>query len=257
MKARYDIEFVRSDVAINEPVTKFGGQPVWIGEPEWPMSRGRGTPMRFIGQVALDISDTSTVTVPSTVNGCHPIMQPVYLSLRRDQSSGVDTVLTMQTPEQLERRQALIQPILQYAQLCTGKDFGDNYQAAMESMTEALGEQCLDRAAEAEPDRVINVVFSVRTGQSLQKIRQTLATWPIPTVTLIAGNLDRSADARSTDGVRHAKGTTTNETIANMRYGTNQVLNYLQECAAEPDPDTPRSCCPQFRREKWYSDHRG
>ncbi len=39
---------------IVEPVTKFGGQPIWLGEPEWPMSRSLGTQMRFLCQVALE-----------------------------------------------------------------------------------------------------------------------------------------------------------------------------------------------------------
>jgi hypothetical protein len=35
-------------------VTKFGGQPKWVGKPEWPLSRSTGKPMVFIGQVSLD-----------------------------------------------------------------------------------------------------------------------------------------------------------------------------------------------------------
>jgi len=34
-------------------VTKFGGQPVWVEEPCWPLSREHGTPMQFVCQVAL------------------------------------------------------------------------------------------------------------------------------------------------------------------------------------------------------------
>jgi hypothetical protein len=39
---------------IQEPMTKLGGQPVWVGKPEWPLSRALNVPMRFIGQFALD-----------------------------------------------------------------------------------------------------------------------------------------------------------------------------------------------------------
>ncbi|HEY9828644.1 MAG TPA: DUF1963 domain-containing protein [Stenomitos sp.] len=39
---------------IREPITKFGGQPVWLEEPQWPIARTNGKPMEFIGQVALD-----------------------------------------------------------------------------------------------------------------------------------------------------------------------------------------------------------
>ena len=34
-------------------MTKFGGQPVWISAPEWPLSKQIGEPMRFICQVVL------------------------------------------------------------------------------------------------------------------------------------------------------------------------------------------------------------
>ena len=48
------IEFHEVDLPITAPVTKFGGQPVWVDTPQWPLSRETGNPMRFIGQVALD-----------------------------------------------------------------------------------------------------------------------------------------------------------------------------------------------------------
>lgn len=44
----------RSAVPIHEPVTKFGGLPVWVGEPAWPTSAATGAPMLFIGQVVLN-----------------------------------------------------------------------------------------------------------------------------------------------------------------------------------------------------------
>lgn len=54
MKRRFDIAFVPTEEPVAEPVTKFGGQPVWLEQPEWPISRAAGIPMRFIGQIALD-----------------------------------------------------------------------------------------------------------------------------------------------------------------------------------------------------------
>lgn len=35
-------------------VTKFGGQPTWLGQPQWPLSAAWGTPMRFLCQIALE-----------------------------------------------------------------------------------------------------------------------------------------------------------------------------------------------------------
>jgi hypothetical protein len=38
---------------ITQPVTKFGGQPVWLSEPRWPISRATGRQMTFLCQVRL------------------------------------------------------------------------------------------------------------------------------------------------------------------------------------------------------------
>ncbi|MHC3472359.1 hypothetical protein ACYF6T_27195 [Streptomyces sp. 7R007] len=46
--------FVPAGGAVREPVTKAGGQPVWLDEPQWPLSRGTGEPMEFLGQFALE-----------------------------------------------------------------------------------------------------------------------------------------------------------------------------------------------------------
>lgn len=43
--------------AVGQPVrtliTKFGGQPVWLADPQWPISAAWDRPMRFIGQIEL------------------------------------------------------------------------------------------------------------------------------------------------------------------------------------------------------------
>jgi hypothetical protein len=54
MIKRETIEFVESRSPLAAPVTKFGGQPVWIGDPQWPLSKSTGNPMRFIGQIAME-----------------------------------------------------------------------------------------------------------------------------------------------------------------------------------------------------------
>ena len=53
MVKRASIEFVEESSPVRGLVTKFGGQPVWLEAPQWPVSRTTGEPMRFIGQVAL------------------------------------------------------------------------------------------------------------------------------------------------------------------------------------------------------------
>ncbi len=54
MRPKYSLLFHEVQQPITEPVTKFGGQPTWITEPQWPLSRSTGEPMRFICQIALD-----------------------------------------------------------------------------------------------------------------------------------------------------------------------------------------------------------
>ncbi|MHC4646114.1 MAG: hypothetical protein ACYTBJ_11470, partial [Planctomycetota bacterium] len=54
MPRRLSIEFVQSPKPITEPVTKFGGQPVWIGKPQWPLSKTTNKQMQFICQVKLN-----------------------------------------------------------------------------------------------------------------------------------------------------------------------------------------------------------
>jgi hypothetical protein len=50
------ISYHEVESPITEPVTKFGGQPAWIMEPQWPLSRSTGKPMRFLCQVMIDPS---------------------------------------------------------------------------------------------------------------------------------------------------------------------------------------------------------
>jgi uncharacterized protein YwqG len=51
---RASIEFVLSSNPIPGLATKFGGQPMWVTEPQWPLSPTTGNPMRFICQIVLD-----------------------------------------------------------------------------------------------------------------------------------------------------------------------------------------------------------
>lgn len=53
MPKKHVIEFVEVDSPVTSLVTKFGGQPNWLAEPQWPLSEETGNLMRFIGQVAF------------------------------------------------------------------------------------------------------------------------------------------------------------------------------------------------------------
>ena len=55
MVPKYDIvEFVEVQAPITQPVTKFGGQPVWMDRPTWPISRSTGGRMEFMGQIVVE-----------------------------------------------------------------------------------------------------------------------------------------------------------------------------------------------------------
>jgi hypothetical protein len=53
MPKKFDIEFIPAERPIRDCVTKFGGQPVWISESEWPVSKSTGEKMAFICQISL------------------------------------------------------------------------------------------------------------------------------------------------------------------------------------------------------------
>ena len=48
------IKFKRTKAPIRETVTKFGGNPVWKKERQWPIATRTGAPMQFIAQIALE-----------------------------------------------------------------------------------------------------------------------------------------------------------------------------------------------------------
>jgi uncharacterized protein YwqG len=53
MVKRKSIEFIESKSQIREMVTKFGGQPVWLTQPQWPVSKATGDLMQFICQLSI------------------------------------------------------------------------------------------------------------------------------------------------------------------------------------------------------------
>lgn len=54
MIPKLDLLLQPADGPITEPVTKFGGQPVWVREPAWPLAPATGEPMEFVAQVRLE-----------------------------------------------------------------------------------------------------------------------------------------------------------------------------------------------------------
>ena len=53
MPLKTQFQIVESPTEIFDPITKFGGQPIWIAEPLWPLSLETGEQMMFLGQIYL------------------------------------------------------------------------------------------------------------------------------------------------------------------------------------------------------------
>lgn len=53
MKKTLAMQFTVSEEPIRSPKTKFGGQPVWLNEPQWPFDAS-GNPLHFVCQIAID-----------------------------------------------------------------------------------------------------------------------------------------------------------------------------------------------------------
>lgn len=54
MPQKSNLKFEQVKEPISECVSKFGGQPNWISEPEWPLDSLENEKMLFIGQIELD-----------------------------------------------------------------------------------------------------------------------------------------------------------------------------------------------------------
>lgn len=53
MNNRSVLSFRQLEKPSLEPVSKFGGQPNWIEEPEWPLDKAKGEKMSFLAQIQL------------------------------------------------------------------------------------------------------------------------------------------------------------------------------------------------------------
>ena len=47
-------QIIATPEPITTPTSKFGGQPVWLNTPHWPLDAKGGKPMLFMGQIALE-----------------------------------------------------------------------------------------------------------------------------------------------------------------------------------------------------------
>ncbi len=58
---KYMLAFQEVTAPITDAVTKFGGQPVWLSTPQWPLSRETGQPMCFVAQIVLSSSTLTSL----------------------------------------------------------------------------------------------------------------------------------------------------------------------------------------------------
>jgi hypothetical protein len=80
---RWSLQLQPTTMPIDRPITKFGGQPVWIGSPAWPLGSDR-EPMTFMAQfcvpgvdgMAYLFIDPSEETWESPYDGSALLMQP-------------------------------------------------------------------------------------------------------------------------------------------------------------------------------------
>lgn len=72
---RNPVQFEPAGSAVDTPVTKLGGQPVWLRTPRWPMSASLGEPMTFIGQFRLD-TDNEVRLAYLFMSGCEGSWEP-------------------------------------------------------------------------------------------------------------------------------------------------------------------------------------
>ena len=54
MKTVGIVQLTQAKAPINQLVTKFGGQPVWLEAPKWPLNKNTQEPLAFIGQIVLE-----------------------------------------------------------------------------------------------------------------------------------------------------------------------------------------------------------
>ena len=47
------VTLVEAEAELSNPTTKFGGQPDWLAEPQWPLSAETSSPMHFVCQIRL------------------------------------------------------------------------------------------------------------------------------------------------------------------------------------------------------------
>lgn len=51
---KLDLILERAEAPVTDRITKFGGHPVWLEEPTWPLAPATNKPMEFVAQVRLE-----------------------------------------------------------------------------------------------------------------------------------------------------------------------------------------------------------
>lgn len=89
MLLKTQFQIVETSTPITEPITKFGGQPVWLNTPHWPIYPITGEPMMFQSQIVLD---------PALFPDSNGAMAYIFYG-DEEQLSDVDFAVVLQTKE--------------------------------------------------------------------------------------------------------------------------------------------------------------
>ncbi|MGF1490765.1 MAG: DUF1963 domain-containing protein [Prochloraceae cyanobacterium] len=79
MPLKTQFQIVETTTEITSPVTKFGGQPVWIAKPYWPIAFETSEKMMFVGQILLDPElfpeSNGTMVYLFIIDECEPLYE--------------------------------------------------------------------------------------------------------------------------------------------------------------------------------------
>ena len=79
MPFKTQFQIVESPTKITDPITKFGGQPVWLSQPYWPIAFETSEKMMFVGQILLEPklfpNSNGTMVYLFIIDECEPLYE--------------------------------------------------------------------------------------------------------------------------------------------------------------------------------------
>ncbi|MGF1490766.1 MAG: DUF1963 domain-containing protein [Prochloraceae cyanobacterium] len=79
MPLKTQFQIVETTTEITSPITKFGGQPVWLSQPYWPIAFETSEKMMFVGQISLESklfpNSNGTMVYLFIIDECEPLYE--------------------------------------------------------------------------------------------------------------------------------------------------------------------------------------